>query len=396
MNFIERYLFFNKGNEVNEQYHLWTAIGVLASCASRHVWIDMGHFTVYPNQYIVLVGPAGNGKTTAMRAGARMVKEIGRIPCSADCQSSEDIVKMLAKEDAQQVFQHNTPTGITPIVYTHLSMFVTELSNFIGIDPVKMLDFLVTIYDTDESYTRRTLKHGEHTILRPCINLIGCTVPEWISTYLKADIINGGFSRRCVFVMEDWSDRRVPRPIVTDDQRQAWRDCVAWGIETKGLTGKFTWTEESTVWWDKWYLKRPISRDPNVSSFDKTRPILVLKLAMLLQLGVSHDLLLTQDNLEVALVMSDQIMKRLPDVYGSIGRNELAQVSHKVLSMLSRNGPMPEKEVLRVLWSDATAQEMIAVLQQLINQEKIVRLVPKEGQGRVMLMLTTEITDNNK
>ena len=115
MNFLERYLFYNSGNEVNRNYHLWTALSMLASCTSRHVWCRMGYFTIYPNLYVVLLGPAGNGKTTAMRCGKDLISELGSTPLSADCQSTEDLVRMLARDDAQQAFIVDNQ----PIVYTH-------------------------------------------------------------------------------------------------------------------------------------------------------------------------------------------------------------------------------------------------------------------------------------
>ena len=388
MNFFSSYLEYNKGNEVNPAYHLWTAHSVLSSCVSRHVWLDLGYFTIYPNLYVVLLGPAGNGKSTALSSGYRMCEQIGNIPLSADCQSPEDMVKMLARDEAQQAFVG--PDG--PVIYTHLSLFVQELSNLIMIDPEKMLDFFVTIYDRDERYTRRTLKHGEQVITRPCVCLAACTVPDWISKYLKTDIITGGFTRRTCFVMEDYSDRRVPFPLVTQEQHCEWDKCVAWGKQLQALAGPFHMEEAAKKWWETWYTKRSIVKDQNVSSFDKTRPTLVLKLAILRHLSTSLELVLLKDDLELALELTDTLMKRLPDVFGCLGRNELAQVGQKLLSYLNKvGGAAPEKELLGLLWKDATPAETMTIIQQLINQNQLVRIPAVPGKiARTMLALNTQ------
>jgi energy-coupling factor transporter ATP-binding protein EcfA2 len=373
MNFIASYLKYNEGNEVNTSYHQWCALSALASAASRKVWIDMGYFVVYPNLYVVLLGPPGNGKTTGMNIMARMLTKVGSIPMSADCQSAQDIVKMLSAPESQVSFI--LPNG-EPFIYTPHNLFLTELSNFVAIDPANMIDFLVTIYDKEDRYAKRTLRHGEQVIIAPFFNMLACTVPDTIVKYFKNDIVSGGFSRRAVFILEDYKeDRRVPRPVVTPEQQKAHDECVAWCMKLQTVGGKFTMTPEADKWWDRWYKTRIMTNDPNLANFDRTKPTQLLKLAMLLQLGRSLELTIDVEILETGLAMLDQIIIRLPEIFAFVGRNELAHISGKLEGMLRRAGaPMPEREVIGRLWRDATTAETLQIIMAMVENGRLVRI----------------------
>jgi len=368
MNFLRDYLIFNSGNEVNEHYHVWSAMSALSSLVSRRIWVDQGYFRVYANMYVVLLGPPGNGKTTAMSCAKGLVRSIGSVPFSAQCQSKENLVKEMMKYERGLVLKDGTP-----LIYTPISIFVTELSQFISIDPVKMLDLLVTIYDQD-IYDMSTQLHGHQQINGPYMTLLGCTTSDWVTNYLKSDIITGGFTRRANFVLEDWSsNRRVPRPKLTDEMRDAWKRVEERARELAEVVGEFKWSDDAAKWFDHWYMTREISKDANVAAFDRTRHTQLLKLTMLLELCTNNDLTLYESTLVTANAMLDKLMIQLPVVFSGIGRNELVKTSTRLKNMLVRAGtPLAKKVVMEELWSDANTAEIYQVINHMTTQGALV------------------------
>lgn len=371
-NFLADYATFTSGNEANENYHLWSGLSVLASIVSRKIWIDLGYFQVFPNLYIVLLGEPGNKKTTAMRIAKNMVLDFDPRLASADCQSAQDTVKMLADEETA-LRLITLPNGST-YQYTPITIFATELSQFIEIDPARMIDLWVTVFDCDD-YTKRTLKHSVQTIPGPCFNILGCTTPSWVSRYLKTDIITGGFSRRAIFVSESYNDdRRVPFPTITEEMAAAYKRCVSRLREIDKLAGPIKWSPEAHEFYEHWYLTRKISRDPDVGSFDRTKFIQFLKVAMLLTVSAGNNLVLELDTLKLAMAMVDNILAELPGVFHSMGRNELADVAHKMLTLIRANGGAQAREELFVLlFRDAKTAELYQVVNHLIESGKLVR-----------------------
>ena len=51
---------YTQNTEIPSIYALWCAISTVSVSLGRDCFIDMGHYTIYPNLYIVLV--AGSGK----------------------------------------------------------------------------------------------------------------------------------------------------------------------------------------------------------------------------------------------------------------------------------------------------------------------------------------------
>ncbi len=373
-NFLKDYITYNQGNEAHEHFHFWCGVVAMSCLVSRKVWVNLEYFKIYPNLYVCLIGPPGFGKNTALNAAKRLIREIGDVKFSAECQTKEAIIKELAGNETA----FDRP-GQEPLIYTPLSIFVTELSQFIGIDPARMLDFLVTVYDADV-YDMKTKKEGHQVLPGPHINLLSATTPMWITKYLKEEVISGGFNRRCLFVLEHETSRRIAFPKITKEMYAAWERCKERGHWLKTFAnGEFAWDPEAEAYYQNWYETRELSADDDTRDFDKTKSILVLKVAMLLALSKRDALVLDLECIQTALAALDKVQAKLPDVYRSLGRNELAQVSSKFEGHLRRaSRPIPEKVMKALLWRDASAGELYAVSTHLIQTGRV-RVVEDNG-----------------
>lgn len=71
------HLKYTENSEADPVYHLWVGVSVIAATLGRNVCIRMGHTTILPNQFIVLVGRSGNRKSSAIRIGEDLLREAG-------------------------------------------------------------------------------------------------------------------------------------------------------------------------------------------------------------------------------------------------------------------------------------------------------------------------------
>jgi hypothetical protein len=376
-NFMRDYLLYSSGNEANPNYHLWSGLVTLATVISRRVWLDFGYFKISPNLYVVLLGPPGNKKTTAMRVAKTFLHQLCKkdpnlIPFSAQCQSKENLVKELFTY--KRKFTYGPNGEADTLEYTPLSIFVTELSQFLGTSTAgHMLDFLTTIWDGDP-YDRSTNLHGKEFIPNPFVCMLGCTTPNWITGYLKTDVITGGFSRRAIFVYEIRDGEPVPFPRLTEEQLAAYQRMIDRGTALLSVGGEIKWDPSAKERWEQWYVhnQRNLPRDENLQFYFRTKWVQILKVAMLMSLSRSNQLVLQWDSVEAAMAVLDKMEQNLPKVFQGIGRNELSAISAQVIELLYQaQGPVRRKQVESTLWANADQREIYNIIQHLLASEKL-------------------------
>ena len=95
MSFLRDYLQYATGNEAPEMFHVWGGYVALSAAISRRVWLPFEDTAIYPNVYVMYVGPAGNGKTWAMRKVKRVLVELQNVPISGSVETSQGLWRFM-------------------------------------------------------------------------------------------------------------------------------------------------------------------------------------------------------------------------------------------------------------------------------------------------------------
>jgi len=387
--FFENYDIYASENEAPPIYHRWAALSVMACLVSRRVWIDQGIFTIFPNLYIIFVGQPGNGKSTAMRIGRKMVLDMGDIPVAPASITKEMITKTMGGEEAslKQTFMWNDKA----FNYTPFNFFANELTDLLGPTPGPIITFFTSIYD-EEVHIVSTKRAGIDNIEGPCVNLLGCMTPDVTTQLLKQNIISGGFNRRCVFVNAPKRGKGKPRPKVTDAMRDAYDNCLKWGKTLKKVSGQFTWTTEAEEFFDAWYEEKDkmLSTHSDIVTlgYYTTKDVMLLKIAMLIALSDSTDLVLRKTHLERGLEMLEFTERYLSRVFTGTGRNELVDMKTKLLTMLESRYPtaMMRKQIEADLYDLGTSDEIAEVLKHMEIAGLIKKGATPQGWGTIELV----------
>lgn len=407
MSFLSDYREFSKGSEAHPTYHTFSALMALSSIVSRRVWIEQGYFKIFPNLYIVLVGPPGNRKTSAMSIARSLLRVLENVPFSSDAVTKEKLTLDLY-EQTRSI--ENLPDQYAEQrIYAPMTVMATELSEFLGANSMGMINFLTTIYD-QEVYETRTKNKGNVKIVGPFLNFLACTTPDWITTYLRSDVISGGFSRRAIFVLETGKAGRIPFPVVTPEAQEAWARLVEYSRALQKIAGPMEWEPEAKSFYEQWYRKLEMPNDETVVGYYETKHMQLLKIASLLSLSESTDLVLRQRHLDFGLELLKLAETNLSRVFAGIGRNELNIAANKVLEILDRTPPlrlsndpsapvfkgMEERRLRGTCYSLVNAGEMDQVLVHLLSVHKVrryaVTTVLADGKSKV----TNYIVLNNE
>jgi len=393
--FLQNYRTFTSGNEAHPTYHAFCGLFSLSSIVSRRVWLNMDYFTIFPNLYIVLVGDAGNRKTSAMHSAERLLLEIGNIPLSAECVSKEQLIIDMVDQERSLDGLGEDPSTANKKIYSPLIVCASELSEFLQISGAGMIGFLTDVFDKQTDYEHKTKNKGCRVIRGPFLNLIACTTPEWITNYLKADIISGGFSRRTIFVNESEKSGRIPFPKITDEMRQCWLDAVSYGRTLQTVKGPFTWHPATREYYSKWYTELEIPKDANIKGYFETKHIQALKIAMLVALSEAPELVLKVHHFETALDILRLVEANLARVFQSMGKNFLNASSTKLLDILraspvadikvngaiAKANVIPLKKLRTIMWQDLDEENFNKVLEHLMQTDRIQRFSTTDSGG---------------
>jgi hypothetical protein len=378
-NFFKLYNDFVYHSEPPPNFHAWSAIAAIGALLGKKCFIPQGHFTVFPNLYIVLVGDAGSRKTTAMDVAANLVRLADKVPLAPDSATRESLIDDMATNKVEATVDGRD------FSYWQSAAFVSELHEFLGGKHInhQMVMFLTAIWDRPE-YKERTRKGGEVRIRNPFFSLLGCCTPTWMTENLKQNVISDGFARRTIFVLEHDVARLIPRPKLRPEEQNLLVDLETEVKRIFALNGLFSFTTEAGILFDESY---PTFREQGKKYSDKVKTyfsskhILVLKIAMCISAATRDDKVVDSVVLQMALDFLTESEKALDFVFAGIGRNELKPYADRLYDHIAKAGSegLNLSGVMKYAYDDTNAAEIEQMLTVLISQGRLKTLDPVAG-----------------
>ena len=355
---IKAYLAYTAESESPEEYHTWTAISVIAGALRRHVFFDMSYFMLYPNMFIVLVGPAGRcKKSTAMRLGRELLIQVPGMEFTSDSTTRERLI-----QDLSQAYKDGQSA---------LTAYSSEFASLLTSSGMDMVVFLTDIFDCPTEWTHKTKSGGTNKIKSPFLNLEGATTPDWISKAMPLDTIGIGLTSRMIFVYQDVPRRKPPFPRLTEAQKSLGlllsQDLITIASE---ISGEYRLEKAAEDLYTEWYEARV--QDPNptgdsrLSGDFERKPMHLLKLAMIVAASYRNELYITEDDLRSSMALFDHIEKAMPRVFAGVGKNPINMDKEAVLEAIRFAGGMTMGQLLDKFGHSLRKDEMAEVLETLM------------------------------
>ena len=313
--------------ESPDEYHVWTALSTIAGAIRRKSFFDMGYFLLYPNLYVVLVGPPGRcKKSTAMRVGRGFLSKTPGINFSTDSTSRERLILDLTQAHADG--------------HSSMTAYSTEFASLLTTSGMDMVVFLTDIYDSPEEWSHKTKMGGTNKIRAPYLNIEGATTPDWIARSLPLDTVGIGLTSRIVFIYQDTPRIRDPFPMLSKDQVDL-GELLAKDLHTISLiSGRYTLDKEAEDFYRKWYVdmhQKGVKSTPDtrLSGYFERKPMHLLKVAMLVSASRKDDTVLTMKDIETALNLLEQAEPAMAKTFSAVGKNPLTLDLQQVQEVVS-------------------------------------------------------------
>ena len=299
--FISDFVLMTRGVETPTKLSIWTAIWTLSSALKREVWLEWYPSPLYPNFFVILVGPPKIvAKSTAAKFGEKIlsrfhefiddplqkvVKEVNLLRSKA---TPESLSIALAPKKLGLI---NPETGEAIQIDrgSQLSIVVSELATFLGKQKYQggLIDRLTDLYDCKDEDDELTIGRGYNKFFNIYFTLLGATTPQHLETSIPEEAFGGGFMSRTVLVYQQSSTRDFPTPkaVPGGPDIKEMQKRLAWIAET--CQGEYVLSKEAHDYYNVWYVKykKDLAKEANdPKSMMKHRYDLhLLKLALILR-----------------------------------------------------------------------------------------------------------------
>lgn len=343
----------SKTTEPPMAYHWWVGVSILAGALQRRVYFQAGFDTLYPNLYIILVGPSGTArKGTACSIGLDLLRQMSRIRVVADSLTKQALIQTMVNSLDSYV----DPMSGKTIFQSPVTIYSEELAVFLGENDN---DFLVTLtnwFDSRDVWKYETKTAGKDHVKGVCVNLLGATAPDWMKTMFPKAAIGGGFTSRVIFVVEEGAEKIVADGRLTIEQEQ-WQEYLINDLEKVCmLTGEFLMTENAMDRYQAWYVETrkssPVISSPYFNGYCARRATLVRKLSMVMSASRGDDHMIKTVDFDRALQLLEAAEVKMPRAFSGLGDARYAEATERILDLLVKHGKMRRSTILRTLFPD--------------------------------------------
>lgn len=399
--FISTYLDYVSNTESPKLFHIWAAISGISAAMGRKCWLPMGTGEIFPNMYVILVGPPAVRKSTAFLIMTKLLRKYtsvrfapddtsgqrqGLIAAMMNCKNEnsddEKIIQVLSAANEPGSGKSNDTTfadlsaALAEVGSLRLdtrdprTMYIaaSELNSVLGEGNTALLTFLQKMWDGDPYVYQ--LKTSSHELKDALLGLIGATTPSQLALAMPPEAVGQGFTSRAIFVFADKKhSRKIPRPTLNLDVQEKLGELFT--NVSENFTGAFSEAPEAAEALDELYERGIVISDPRFVHYADRRHTHLQKLSMSLAASRGENTIRKIDVkfADQLLLFTEQFM---PEALGEYGMNKLGAAKQRLLDFLkTSDGPIPLGLLYGMLSRDMTQLDFKHTIVELHNAKKI-------------------------
>jgi len=385
---IDGFMQLTENSEPPVLYRKWTAVSAIASALQRKVRLELGlSLTIYPNFYIVLVGPSATGKGTAMRYAYDIMKEIPTIRMTAQATSLQSLIRRMKETNLTDL---DPDTGLQ-VYHSSTTVFSEEFTVFLGYKNLELITSLCDWFDCREKWTYDTIKRDREEVYGVWVNLIGGTTPDNIQSSFPREAIGGGLTSRIIFVNEDKKGKLVIFPAATRAELELQQYLIKDLEQINMLSGCMRYTEKALGMYADWCQlahANPPFQDNKFDGYVGRRRRHINALAMVCSASRSNSMIIGDQDILRAAEMLAEVEVKMGTVFKGMGRSDTSGLLNDVIAYIvhSKTDEIPLWQFLRHFEGDADKFVMDRVLSTL-ETTKYITLLRRPGADDTIKIL---------
>lgn len=379
--FLDAYVKYTENSESPPSYHMWAGVSVIGAALQRRTWIGWGHTQIFPNQYIVLVGPSGNRKGEPLTIASKILTKLG-LSLISEAITRQALIQRMA--ESVTTFMH----GKNVMAQCAVSGVFEEFAVFLGENDTKFLADLTNWYDSRPSWSYETKHGGTDEIAGVCANILASTAPDWIPVVIPSTAIGGGFTSRIIFVVEHQKGKIVEDPNEITEDVKLFNDLLHDLQDIYSIIGEYTFTPTALTAYKEWYRDQETRAaegkfailDSRFSGYCSRRATHVKKLSMIMTAARNNNSVIEVQDFDRALRLMCGVEEKMPSVFSAAGKSPYSEQVDTVMEFIKTRGEVSKSSLLKLLYYDIDIRTL-EVVEQTLSAMGVVRIVRLAGSG---------------
>jgi energy-coupling factor transporter ATP-binding protein EcfA2 len=302
-----------------------------------------GYYKLFPNLYVLFIGPSGVGKSSSSSIGIEILRETSlKVNIYKDFITPPALMEFMSRSSVSTEYQFGGKTVITQ--KTPLLLYASELGNLLSLrSGIRELTLLLTeLFNKQGDHEDTTNKRGNIKIKKPNVTFFACCFPEWIEEELVSISLRSGFLGRMLVVTGSHKRHRSPSIRLTPEDVELRKDLIH-DLEIIGaLYGEFKWSPEAEQMWSTWYYDQPMDMTTDgmeIAGFGSRREQFAQRLAILTAIGRGNDLIITADDLKTGISMVRYCENNIRSMGATSDEHKVIQKVRKNLTTFCKRVP---------------------------------------------------------
>jgi len=279
--FLHDYMQYMSDTETAEAYDFWSGMWMLSLACGRDTYVARPRAPVFLNIYAILVADSG---ITRKSANIKTVQQLGQ-----EFMRDDTRMNFLTGQTNPERFTELLGGWSSEHGTARCAIAISELATFLGTEKYKAsMPALLTDYYDCPAYNAGgggITRHG-YALREVWVSFLAASTPAWLLRSVNPNVIEGGFTSRCLFIASDKPKKRIAWPTTDTQQLANLHETMAarFAAVRKGCEANqaITINDAGLVLFTKWYNKRRTSLDAFSASFESREDAHVLRAACLL------------------------------------------------------------------------------------------------------------------
>lgn len=386
---LGRYLHYAEVGKAHVGWHHWCGLITLAAACRRNFFINVGHKPMYPNLYILLEGPSGSGKNTAIERARQLLAQMNiklTLQNEGSLENCAAISLPPARLTLRSLFnclqlngdgrRRVGPMRMVQSVgdYETASCVISpEASYLIGKENFDSANLIVAFTNAYDGWMEDgTGMHGVIRINNLVLSLLLGSTMSWLRENITPEVFQGGFmGARTLVITKQKTLRRYPwEPIVDPIQRASLVDQLCQYATHNPVSMHLT--KEANQRYEEWFhgfQEQSPSTDDRISGYFERKSVYIPKLALLYAASRGHIPYIQDSDMRSAIELLEWEEPAMLACFRQMVSPTESSHAEWVLSLVDKVGGQCKKsELARMASSRLTGFVLREIITNLINQ----------------------------